>query len=369
MSTGTAKMKPTLIVIIVVWLWFAVLNLFDRFALYGGRFSEYVAQLKGMDSINSLATMPYVTVDYRPESGARPCRRPVSAFEDSDCPVVCQDPEAVLRRVTETEIVINEQRQLQPGYYCLLSDASTCNKYTTILVYTADGWSCANRFAEFQGNGGNKIMVCNGELYDNLFNRLYRSYIPSNLVLDGPDEKLPDGRSYRFTCLDTHDPQTYNRLISPDKARLIQIQNPCTIGIKNPMEISYSFSDNICSCVTPLYTNRDRTRCIACKTGYDNQLRNVVGGTTSYNLPIDCWDYNLPEFANDGAGNYQVLLPCLEKNCFDVPVGLYAGDSEYAPAARDLIGRDSAKKIDFEPYVETYRKHAIAGEPYDWHAT
>ena len=100
-----------------------------------------------------------------------------------------------------TEKIIAGRSPLAPGAWCLPTSAASCNLNSAIVVYSLNGWLCLPKTDILVGEGGNKIAVCNGSLWDNALQVQYDGFIPANLFFnDIYEDRLSDGR-YRFQCL------------------------------------------------------------------------------------------------------------------------------------------------------------------------
>lgn len=80
----------------------------------------------------------------------------------TDCSSICANSH--FKYIGKGDLLYMHDTHLRVGGWCLPSDAVNCNPSTTFTVKTLEGWSCISRYSEFGGPGGNRILVCSGQL-------------------------------------------------------------------------------------------------------------------------------------------------------------------------------------------------------------
>lgn len=164
-----------------------------------------------------------------------------------DCRTHCSVSDGVDYKYFSTAGKIIAGNQGKKGAYCLPTDAAICNENTSIVVYGKDGWRCFPQMRAFAGEGGNKIVCCNGELLDRATGKVWRGYIDPSLRLADIDEPLPDG-SYRFVCPPALDSIRNPKIESP-LDRLHLLENNCSKLIPfGNKDIKPNFDNGKCDC-------------------------------------------------------------------------------------------------------------------------
>lgn len=164
-----------------------------------------------------------------------------------DCRTYCSVSDGVDYKYFATPGKIIAGNQGRKGSYCLPTDAAICNENTSIVVYGKDGWRCFPQMRAFAGEGGNKIVCCDGNLLDRATGRIWRGYIDPSLRLTDIDEPLPDG-TYRFVCPPALDEINNPKIESPID-RLYMLTNPCSKLIPYANQnIKPNFADGTCDC-------------------------------------------------------------------------------------------------------------------------
>lgn len=217
-------------------------NLLDKFTepnLYGERLLDLRQRLKvDVGSLPKVrfetAPKPNETID---ENDADLVERRhaclnngwfISPYDEYvNCNEICGVSDGVEYKFVKRKNFMFNNRNLKLGSYCLPTAAAICNQYTSILIYTLNGWRCYPKFRAFNGVGGNKIVACNGILVDHLLGKIYQGQIDPNLVMSDIDERLETGE-YRFTCTEKSvDPIYHNLTIEAPIDRLIRLTNVC----------------------------------------------------------------------------------------------------------------------------------------------
>lgn len=230
-----------------------------------------------------------------------------------DCSVYCRvgsESEVKYTFVDQPSRFIAGRIQIEPGAWCMPTAAANCNPNSANVVYSLNGWLCIPRTDLLVGEGGNRIAVCNGSLYDNAMNVRYDEFIPSNLVFNNLyDDRLADGR-FRFTCLPHIRDELYNKYLESPLNRFHVIHNYCVSDIPFAIDTAVpDFQTGLCTCPDP-YTraNNDNGKCTACKTGFDDL-------SLTFNLRIQpCFSLrDHVQFINDlrnQASIGEIIRPC-----------------------------------------------------------
>lgn len=222
-----------------------------------------------------------------------------------DCLTYCNVSDGVDYKYFAYPGKIVAGKQGKKGSYCLPNDAAICNENTSIVVYGKDGWRCFPQMRAFAGEGGNKIVCCDGNLLDRATGKVWRNYIDPSLRLTDVDETLPDG-TYRFVCPGGTD-AIKNKLIESPMDRLHLLTNNCAklIPYANT-EIRPNFNTGECicgpdnlatyhedwkTCVPPIAVKVekfefpvDRKKCVERWTTYGEFLRTREKETGQYAL-------------------------------------------------------------------------------------
>lgn len=283
-------------VLFLFWVW--VFMYFGNVGLYGDNAKSYNDQLQFINDMFYFKHMPDVIIeDDTPNSIAPNCRSIIAVEEDIDCRDFCKDETAEYFTVDENQIIISDNKELKPGSYCKIGKNGICNPFTTIILYTSQGWSCYNKFFHFGGTGGNKIMICNGKLKDSVTNQTYVDYIPNNLFLNDPHEIDDSTGDYRFKCADESKISQitgYNTMPIQDdeKLRFFLVTNPCSLSLKGTVEYKYNYDDGSCECGEQ-FLDSDLKQCTTC-----------LHKTDTAAACVKCYDPWLPRLGS------QNLLPC-----------------------------------------------------------
>lgn len=215
--------------------------------------------------------------------------------------------------LSSTEKVIAGRSPLEPGAWCLPTTAASCNLNSAIVVYSLNGWLCLPRTDILVGEGGNKIAVCNGSLWDNALQVQYDGFIPANLFFnDIYEDRLSDGR-YRFQCLANLKDDLQNLYLRSPFNRFHLVRNWCVQNIPFAKDTSVpNFTTGKCHCDDP-YGQLDSTQCTACRIGFDEQ-------TFTFNLRVQpCFSVrDYVSFLNklrDQVDANEIIRPCgLDEN-------------------------------------------------------
>lgn len=197
--------------------------------------------------------------------------------EYRDCAEYCRvssEKEVSYKFLTQPKRVISGTVATRAGAWCLPTAAASCNTSTSTLVYSVNGWLCIPRTDAFSGEGGNRIVVCDGSVRDNALDVQYDEFIPANLVFDDfYEDRLADGR-YRFQCVPGRRDDIGNYYVSPPFNRFHMLRNFCVADIPFALESAQpDFERNVCVCPKPYDVTKDRGACSACRVGFDRRTR------------------------------------------------------------------------------------------------
>lgn len=180
---------------------------------------------------------------------------------------------------TDTDIkrILWGQTYMQPGAYCMPTRMTTCNRNTAIPVYSLAGWTCLPTTDAFAGDGGNRIIVCNGRLRDNATRTVYVDSIPPNLVFnDVYRDRLANGQ-YRFECMRTERDESGNLYIDSPFNRLHRMRNWCAQDVPFAVDIRVDWINGVCVCRGSQFMGIDPStgRCTVCRTRFDNDTKQI----------------------------------------------------------------------------------------------
>lgn len=196
------------------------------------------------------------------------------------CGDVCNvaDDEVTYVYITASEannVLVGRQR-LRQGGYCMPTLMSTCNRNTSSVVYSMNGWICLPRTDAFAGEGGNRIVVCNGSLRDNALRVVYRNTIPSNLAFtDVYRDRLADG-TYRFECLHNERDRSGNLYLQSSYNRLHTLTNWCTFLVPFATGVTTDLARGECHCGEMLTLDASSGRCTACAPAFDRYTKQIA---------------------------------------------------------------------------------------------
>lgn len=237
-------------ILIIVWIWF--IFKWGSLDLFGGdnQVDKFNKEIQFASDVFYFKRMPDIIYNGDTPSSKSNCSVPVLVESSTNCANYCHEETAELFEVKENQIIYNNNYKLKPGYYCRIGAQGICNPYTTITVYSNIGWTCYNKTSEFGGLGGNKILICNGELTDTLLNKKYVKYIDPNIPLTDINERTSDG-SFRFQCASEISPFTKYHLtnvLNGENFRFVRITNPCTLGMENVTVSKWNPDTRTCDC-------------------------------------------------------------------------------------------------------------------------
>lgn len=196
------------------------------------------------------------------------------------CNVAADEVAYVYIGQDQTDRVIRERRKTIPGGYCMPTLAATCNRVTSIVAYSIQGWLCIPASDAFAGEGGNRIVVCNGTLLDRALGVVYHQHIPPNLQFNNVySDRTSDG-SFRFECPPSAVDTIGNRFVPSPVNRLHIMRNWCVSNIPYAASGKVVFYDDNnrarCSCESPLHLNETTTKCETCWPRFDKTTFTIT---------------------------------------------------------------------------------------------
>lgn len=166
-----------------------------------------------------------------------------------DCRTVCHVSDGVEYKYFDQIGRIIDGRRSRIGSYCLPNDAAICNENTSIAIYGRDGWHCFPQTRAFNGEGGNRIVACNGSILDRATGKIWHNYIDSSLRFADIDERLNTSGEYRFVCPPDQLDRLGNSMVEAPFDRLTLIDNYCASMIPYAGKyIRPDFENNTCVC-------------------------------------------------------------------------------------------------------------------------
>lgn len=239
----------------------------------------------------------------------------------ANCSKICDvDPSAVefaFISLWDANRIIAARQRLSPGGYCMPTKMSTCNRNTSLVVYTLAGWSCMPMGDAFAGEGGNRIVVCNGSLRDNALRVVHREFIPPNLAFTNVySDMLADG-TYRFECPRADRDQSGNKYVVSPLNRLHAIRNWCTATIPFAADVTVDLINGKCHCGSEGLVEDKHGRCSACRIKFDSESKTISFSPKpcySFIDPVDMFEARVKELReelSDGEVDSRVtIFPC-----------------------------------------------------------
>lgn len=211
--------------------------------------------------------------------------------------------------ITKNSIIINE-KYLRAGSWCLPTSLALCNLNVSLAIKSIGKYECVSKYPQiFGGLYGNEIIGCAPmyELNDNLKKITYTNNIPSTMVINDIDEKIPGTDTFRFSC-NTFDNSNKNHgnnnhfqtfLMRPDLGNRFQLfYDSCSFFdpggklVNNKCECSHEKRKNI---IKPGLENSSHTKevlCSVCTSGYEiiDEKLPQFGSKYGVSIGINCVD-------------------------------------------------------------------------------
>lgn len=231
-----------------------------------------------------------------------------------DCTTFCgisSDSEVEYTFIDQTSSRIYAgQTKIKAGAWCLPTTAASCNTSTSIVVYSLNGWFCLPQTDAFAGDGGNRIVVCNGKLHDGALNRTYENYIPNTVTFnDVYEDRLSNG-DYRFSCPANLLDDLKNKYITSKYNRLHLLRNYCLEEIPFGVSANAVLNQNTgkCTCKDQYGEDTRTGRCSSCSPRFDP----IEFTSHLYNRPcFSIRDYGtMLERLHNTTEHDDVILPC-----------------------------------------------------------
>lgn len=192
-----------------------------------------------------------------------------------DCASYCKVEDGVAYKfIDEVESMLREG-SVRTGSYCVPTAAVRCNTNTSLLVYGRDEWRCLPQTRAFAGEGGNKIVACDGNLLDRSTGRVWRDSIDHTLRFSSVDELMGDG-SYRFVCPPSTDRLGNPRIPCP-LDRLYLLENYCASVIPYAsLDIRPNFETGACVCDDNTRPDPQTGICMPLSIGRDSTTGETI---------------------------------------------------------------------------------------------
>lgn len=193
------------------------------------------------------------------------------------CSLASDEVEYTFLSDRDTRRIVVGQAPLRVGSYCMPTRMTICNRNTSLVVYSLSGWTCIPNTDAFAGEGGNRIVVCNGKLRDNALRTVYVDSIPPNLVFtDVYRDRLADG-TYRFECLRNERDANGNLYIESPFNRLHQMRNWCASDIPFASRVSVDLQAGRCICEgsKEMVVDKLTGRCTVCRVRFDPEVKQI----------------------------------------------------------------------------------------------
>lgn len=251
-----------------------------------------------------------------------------------NCTSVCNATSNKLftyKYISDNNVIINNQ-YLRKGGWCLPTSLAYCNLNISIAVKSLGKYECISKFPQLLGGPyGNDILGCAPiyEFNDNLKKLTYTNNVPSTLVIDDLNEKLPNSQEYRYTC------NMRNRQFStlgqrPDLGDRFQLfYDSCSFFdeggrmVNNACQcsaVSASSSNNI---VKPLLEGQRHSMeniCTTCTSGYEiiDEKYPQYGSKYGVSIGVNCVDPERIEYYKTQYIEMNGVVPCGTKTLLNL---------------------------------------------------
>lgn len=325
-----------IIVILIVVLFLFIQPLIVLFtAWWNTNFSEkylrqslpYSSDISGFDGLPNIAQgdqlLGQATTEQSCENGYY-----VGFMEmnNVDCTQICNatsDKLFMYKYISENNVIINNQ-YLRKGGWCLPTSLARCNLNISIAIKSVGRYECISKHPSLLGGQyGNDIIGCAPmyEFNDNLKKLTYTNNVPSTLVIDDLDAKLPDSDEYRYTC-NTNNGQFSTLAQRPDLGDRFQLfYDSCSF-----FDAGGRMVDNKCQCssttvageraiVKPLQDGQSETMvplCSTCTSGYEivDEKYPQTGSKYGVSIGVNCVDPERIEYYKSQYIEMNGVIPC-----------------------------------------------------------
>lgn len=239
-----------------------------------------------------------------------------------DCTHVCSatnSSQFTYKFISENNIVINN-RYLRRGGWCLPSSLARCNLNISIAVKSVGKYECISKYPRlFGGLYGNDITGCSPlyEFKDNLKKITYSQSVPSTLVIQDLDERLPNSLEYRYACNTNKQFASFLDANLGDRFNLHY--NSC-----NFFDTDGHIKNQKCECtnkiaphnlIKPLMLDQNYTMesiCTTCTSGYGivDEQNAQYGSKYGISIGVNCVDPEHIEYYKTYYIEMNGVLPC-----------------------------------------------------------
>lgn len=220
------------------------------------------------------------------------------------CSEICQSSDYEYKFVNASGIVINN-KEIR-GAWCLPKPIARCNLNTSNAFIGIKNYECITNFPQLLGGmHGNQIIGCGNEnvFADMLNETTYSKFIPSNLIIDDLDERLPNGE-YRYQC--KYDKTKYFSLSGTIGNRFDIETNICQV-FDSPGTLD--IPTLTCKCENDINVGSEKNApCTNCTSGFEivDEDRKQIGSRFGYSIGKDCSNPNLVSYQE----SLWALIPC-----------------------------------------------------------
>lgn len=199
---------------------------------------------------------------------------------DGNCSSVCgvDEQEVAYTYVSRTDAkrIVAGRQLLRAGGYCMPTLMASCNRNTSSVVYSINGWTCIPRTDAFAGEGGNRIVVCNGRLRDNALKVVYQDFVPPNLVFGNVyTDRLGDG-TYRFECPRRERDSGGNLYLRSAYNRLHSVRDRCVEDVPFASGATTDLTRGKCVCGPDLTFDKLSGKCTACSVAFSRDTKQIA---------------------------------------------------------------------------------------------
>lgn len=203
------------------------------------------------------------------------------------CENVCESGDFDYKFIDRNGIFINN-KEIR-GAWCLPKPISRCNLNTSNAYIGIGRYECITKFPQLLGGAyGNQIIGCgiDNTFMDMLEQQTYSKYIPTNLIINDLDERLPNGE-YRYRC--KFKEKSYFTLEDTTIGGRFDLEMNSCSTFDSPGTLD--FKTLTCKCDNNLNINNDiNLPCTNCTSGYGivDEDRKQLGSRYGYSIGRDC---------------------------------------------------------------------------------
>lgn len=203
------------------------------------------------------------------------------------CESVCQSGDYDYKFIEQNGIFVNN-KEIR-GAWCLPKPISRCNLNTSNAFIGINRYECITKFPQLLGgSSGNQIIGCgpDNSFYDMLNEQTYSKYIPSNLVINDLDERMPNGE-YRYQC--KFNKNEYVSLENTGLGSRFDIEKNICTTFNSPGILD--FKTLTCKCDNNFNVDNDPNKpCTDCTSGFGiiDEDRKQYGSRYGYSIGTNC---------------------------------------------------------------------------------